>query len=207
MMSRSSPSTHGGVQTPLLGRLLNAMDERQRIGVVDFGLGSSSVLETFAPYRVRLDTLDIFPQLERWEAADTQDERRALIQAHVDGFELEGIDWILSWSLLNYTAPLTATLLFDALRPRMRPTTAVHALIEYSSPEMPASPPSWTIRVDENDVSLTPLSSEARTASPRHTPKRLEGMLGGMKAQSTVLLSNGLQEYIFRPSGRSDTDS
>jgi len=189
----------GGVQVPLLGRLFGDIDEDQRLSVVHFGLGESSVFHAFAPYRVRLDTVDVFSQLEHWALAETGAERAALIGAYVDAFKLEPVDWVCCWSLLNYIDPPTATLILNALRPYLKPNAVVHALIEYSSPTMPASPPTWALEPVDQQLYLHADATQATADSPRHTPKRLEGMLGGMTAESTVLLSNGLQEYIFRP--------
>ncbi|MDR9390214.1 MAG: hypothetical protein RI549_07660 [Wenzhouxiangella sp.] len=198
-MPDPSQMVQGGVQAPLLGRLFGGIDEDQRLSVVHCGLGEPSVFKAFAPYRVRLDTVDVFSQLEHWALAETGAERAVLIGAYMDEFKLEPVDWVCCWSLLNYIDPPTVTLILNALRPYLKPDAVVHALIEYSSPTMPASPPTWALEPVDQQLYLHADATQATADSPRHTPKRLEGMLGGMKAESTVLLSNGLQEYIFRP--------
>ena len=206
-MSNHDFRPQGGVQAPLLGRLLSGIDDNQRVTIADFGVGASSVLKVFEPYRARLDTLDIHSQLPTWHSVETREERAALIGAHIDSFQLEPVDLVCCWSVLNYIEPSTMTLVIQALKPYMKANAAVHALIEYSSPSMPATPPSWTLKIVNEQLHLHAAETEAVANSPRHTPKRLEAILGGMKAQSTVLLSNGLQEYIFRPTDPPVADS
>lgn len=193
------PAETQGVQVPLLGRLFEGIDEDNRLVVIDFGLGGSSLLDALKPYRARIDTLAIFDALSAWQAAETPQDQRGLVEQHMAKFSLEPVDWVLCWSVLNYmNAPMLQTL-SQVLGPVLKPNASIHALIEYSSPTMPASPATCDLVFEDNKAYLTLRGDRQTIPSPRYTPKALEGMLKGFKAQNTILLSNGMQEYVFRP--------
>lgn len=186
-----------GVQTPLLGRLFDAIKEDRRLVVIDFGAGSAPLLNALQPHRARLDAMAISEQIKTWSALETQEERAKALGVHLARFKLEQADWVLCWGALNYLdAPMMA-LMTEQLRPHLKPNARIHALIEYSSPTMPATPPRCYLSFHEGGAYLDIETDQSTIASPRYTPKRLEGMLTGLKTENTILLSNGMQEYIF----------
>lgn len=185
------------VQTPLLGRMLDSIVEDQRLVLLDLGRVSASLVAILQPYRARLDGLSIADQRSKWVAAETSNETLALIKAHLAHYDLEPSDWLLCWGVLNYLDEETLGLLFDQLQPFLKPTVRVHALIEYSAAQMPIEPPQYDICFVDGKTHLDIHPHRSEVPSPRYTPKRLEAMLHGMKTQSTILLSNGMQEFIF----------
>lgn len=192
-------STSSLVQTPLLGRLVDAIREDQRLVVIDLGVLSSSLVSVLQPFRARLDALAIGEQLDAWFATETQEECSALIAQHLMKYQLEPADWLLCWGFLNYFDPPSLTSLVGHLKPHLKPSARVHALIEYSSPTMPATPPICELSFNEGKTYLDLARSRDTIPSPRYTPKRLEGMLRGYQTENAILLSNGMQEYVFSP--------
>jgi len=196
VIKTSTPAVRG-VQTPLLGRLFDAIKEDQRLVVIDFGTGSSAILEALQTHRVRLDAMAMAEQLAAWAGLETQEDRAGVLANYFKRFKLESADWVLCWGMLNYLdAPLMGQLT-QQLLPHLKPQARIHALIEYSSSTMPATPARYQLSFDEGKAYLSMESSPTTIASPRYTPKRLEGMLTGLKTENTILLSNGMQEYIF----------
>jgi len=186
-----------GVQTPLLGRLFDAIKEDQRLVVIDFGIGSAALLDALQPYRARLDAMAIAEKLEDWSSLEAQEDRADALADHFIRFNLEPADWVLCWGLLNYLDAPLITQLSKQLVPHLKPHGRIHALIEYSSPTMPAIPAQHQLFFEAGQVHLDIDSVQSSIASPRYTPKRLEGLLTGLKTENTILLSNGMQEYIF----------
>lgn len=186
-----------GVQTPLLGRLFDTIKEDRRLVVMDFGTGSSALLNSLQPHRARLDVMAISTQLDVWSGLETKEERARALADYLARFKLEPSDWVLCWGMLNYLdAPMMGQLT-EQLLPHLKPNARIHALVEYSSPTMPTTPPRCHLSFHEGRAHLDIETDPSTTASPRYTPKRLEGMLTGLKTENTILLSNGMQEYIF----------
>ncbi len=186
-----------GVQTPLLGRLFETIKEDHRLVVIDFNVGSATLLDGLQPHRARLDAMAISEQFDAWSKLETEEECVAAIDAHLTRFALEQADWVLCWGLLNYLDSPIMGQLSERLVPYLKPQARVHALIEYSSPTMPATPPRYNLSFLEGKAYLDIEATQASIQSPRYTPKKLEGMLTGLKTENTILLSNGMQEYIF----------
>lgn len=196
-MLKPAISVARGVQAPLLGRLFDAIKEDCRLVVLDLGTGPAALLNALQPHRARLDVMAISEQLETWSALETKEERAKALGVYLGRFKLEQADWVLCWGALNYLDASMMALMTEQLLPHLKPNARIHALIEYSSPTMPATPPRCHLSFDEGRAHLDIEISQPTIASPRYTPKRLEGMLTGLKTENTILLSNGMQEYIF----------
>lgn len=187
------------VQTPLLGRMVEAIKEENRMVVIDLGTISPSLLALLQPYRARLDGLACHEQLESWSSTETSAEAASLIHAHLKRYALEKADWLLCWGFLNYFDAPMMGVFASAIKPYLKPSARIHALIEYSSPTMPEKPASLDLSFHEGKPFLD-ISPPGKTIpSPRYTPKRLESMLHGLRAENAILLSNGMQEYVFSP--------
>lgn len=185
------------VQAPLLGRLIDSIKEDQRLVVIDFGQVSSSLLRALQPFRSRLDGLALVEHRQRWATAETRQECAALVDQSLQRNLLEPSDLVLCWGFLNYLDAQTLGVLFEKLQPYLKPSARVHALIEYSSPTMPKDFPHNELFIEDNKIFLDIQGSSETAPSPRYTPKRLEAMLNGLQTTNTVLLSNGMQEFVF----------
>jgi hypothetical protein len=187
------------VQTPLLGRLFADVDEEQRLVVLDLGVAMPSFLAAFGPTRLRWDTLNLCEHQRVWMTLEDEEAKHDALFQHLSRFDLEPLDWICGWSYLNYLDPNLLSLLAQLLAPYLKPKTRWHALIEYSQPTMPSQAPEIFVDRLGDQVYLSVDGSSSHTPAPRYTPKRLENILNGLTAESTMLLANGWQEYLFKP--------
>ncbi|MDT8448997.1 MAG: hypothetical protein RQ847_02380 [Wenzhouxiangellaceae bacterium] len=116
----------------------------------------------------------------------------------------EHIDCVLCWDLLNYLAPDEMGELAARLAGNADPDCVVHALIQYSGREMPDRP--LRLRVVESaELEIEPEPDAVMIPSPRYSPKGLEKAMPELVVDRTMLLNNGMQEFLFRlrpPHGR-----
>lgn len=185
------------IQAPLLGRLMGALDASQRWIMIDLGVGTPSMIQALNGHRVRLDAMDMANKLTRWRQAETRKQKRAWIEQDLAPFALEPADYIFCWSSLNYLDSDCLKLFSEVLQPYLKPRALVHALIEYASPTMPAQAPTCQISQAGHHWSIDLAPVATSVPSPRYTPKHLENSLMGLSIQSTVVLSNGMQEFLF----------
>lgn len=200
MMGLAASTRPTLVQTPLLGRMVEAIKEENRLVVIDLGTISPTLLALLQPFRARLDGLAFHEQLNSWTSAETNAEAASLIDAHLKRYALEQADWLLCWGFLNYFDPAMMKVFAGAIKPYLKSSARIHALIEYSSPTMPEQPASLDLSFHDGKPYLDMSSAGKTIPSPRYTPKRLDGMLQGLCAENAILLSNGMQEYTFSPS-------
>jgi hypothetical protein len=195
------PDLHkAGLGAPLFEQAVTSLDREQRVVVLDLGTVRSGTVELFSAYRCRLDIIDLPTALPAMTQCDEPEDRKACLSALFDPDEREPLDLVLCWNLLNYLQRDDIHDLVEALLPRFQPGTRLHALIEYASPLMPATPGYWvpdaSARLHASQV------DEEQTDSPRYKPKELERMMPQLAPERTVLLGNGLQEYLFRPKAK-----
>ncbi|MGI9219431.1 MAG: hypothetical protein ACR2QS_00175 [Woeseiaceae bacterium] len=74
--------------------------------------------------------------------------------------------------------------------------TLVHALIVYADSHMPARPGNYAVLDDQQLIELSSYAQER--AAPRYSPEDLQNCLAGFVMDRAALLSNGLQEFLFR---------
>ena len=103
---------------------------------------------------------------------------------------------MLCWDLLNYLQRPALSVLMDCIGARMRPGGYAHALIAYSGTTMPARPSHFAPLADGRLIETA--TTETRRNSPRYSPEDLGKCLRGFRAESAMLLRNGMQEFLFR---------
>lgn len=194
------PDRHDeSTRAPLLADLLSPPPERRRRVIADLCALQQGVIDAIAGTRTRLVVLDL-PERRvrtsrRWHGLD--------VGQAADPWR-EPLDAVLCWDLLNYLEAGELAELADALAARAAPHCRIHALIQYSAVDMPNEP--GRIQLDA-DRSLLPTAGAGdptpRRASPRYSPKALEKAMPALTVDRTMLLGNGMQEFIFVPTGRS----
>ena len=108
----------------------------------------------------------------------------------------EPVDIVFCWDFLNYLIPEQMTELIERIAARCRPDTFVHALIAYSDPLM-LQVPGQFMPVD--DGRLLSLSTEKpQCLAPRYSAEDLTSWMPGATIERVRLLTNGMQEYLFR---------
>lgn len=176
---------------------VSGLDLEQRVVVLDLGTIRSGTVDLFGPYRCRLDIIDLPNTLPALAAMEDPDERRACLSKLFNVHAREPLDLVLCWNLLNYLGRDEIHQLIELLAPRFQPATRLHAMMEYASPLMPATPGHWI--PDANARLHASQVDEEQIESPRYKPKELERIMPQLAPERTVLLGNGLQEYLFKP--------
>lgn len=186
------------VRAPLFAMAVESFEDDRRHIVLDLGRARAGTVDLFSAYRCRLDIVDLPGQLDRLplESDDPQSVERWL-----DGLlppqRGESVDLVLCWNLLNYLPAAVIEALGRRLADRASPHARLHALIEYSATRMPAAPSSFAPSGMELFADPTDKAGEDVPA-PRYSPKELEKRLPGFASEKTVLLGNGMQEYLYR---------
>lgn len=200
------------LRAPLFARLIGEMASQDRVVVLDLGGCSHGMVNMLSAYQACLHVVDLpsslgpLQQIDR-DAADVDHTLVDRFDALMPDLSAEPADLLLCWNLLNYLDPMALRALTTALAPRLRPTARLHAVMEYASDQMPAEPSIWmpdvmAEAVDDHQVDhiVVGASATSQRPAPRYTPRQLEGLLLGFSIDSTMLLSNGMQEHLFKRS-------
>ncbi len=186
-----------GLAAPLFAQAIADLDQDQRVVVLDLGKIRSGTVELCSAYRCRLDIANMPNVLPLPQVEDDPDVRPRALASVLEVHDSEPVDLVFCWNLLNYLNRDDIRYLIELLAPRLKASTRLHALMEYASPLMPATPGAWVpdanVRLHASQV------DENQTDAPRYKPKELERMMPQLKPERTVLLGNGLQEYLFTP--------
>jgi hypothetical protein len=113
--------------------------------------------------------------------------------------EESDFDLILAWDLLNYLDPEELGALSSHLAAVCSPGAVLFAMIT-TRKVMPNKPPHFRI-LDPSRLSYE-IESGVKREAPRYKEPELERAMPEFVVQSTFLLRNGMQEYLFtrRPS-------
>ena len=108
----------------------------------------------------------------------------------------DAIDLVYCWDLPNYLTLDALSALMAAIGHRARPGALAHALVCYADRDMKEDPGRFVPASDEQliDMSTTSTTIEA----PRYSPVELGKSIGRFAIDRTRLLSNGMQEFLFR---------
>lgn len=104
-------------------------------------------------------------------------------------------DVILAWDWVNYLEPAGLRAFGKAVAQHARPGTLLHALIHYRSVDMPQEPLDFRLTVDGHLGHVTGIGRSR--AAPRYSPKALEKAMPGWAVDRTLLLNNGMQEFVL----------
>jgi len=184
------------VRCPLFQSIIERFDEERRFVVCDLGPARFGTVSLFEPFRCRLEILSLPDLLPALQVCESVSEAEALVRDRVPATVNEPIDALLCWNLLNYLSPELIGAVIGAVAERLAPGGFAHALIEYSSTRMPARP-GLIAPNGANQLLIVPDQGESRP-SPRYSLAALERCLSGLKSERSMLLGNGMQEYLFR---------
>lgn len=127
--------------------------------------------------------------------------RKNRTQWHIPDAALEArfwrrpVDCFLCWELLNYMRPDELGELSRNFARRASKRSKVHALIEYSGTSMCDAPGRY--RLDVNGQLRAAKTAIDSVGTPRYTPKALEKSMPELQVERTMLLNNGMQEFVF----------
>ena len=201
------------LRLPLFSRLMAELARWPRVVVMELGPCNHSLVNVLSGYQSCLHVLDLPAQLPALNAIErdspnTNTDLDRFFQTAVPMVRETPIDVVLCWNLLDYLDAPALRSLIQHLSPRLSEQARVHAVTSYSDTSMPAQPPRWAPRLTAEqveqglveEVTVTVLDDAQRNA-PRYTPRQLESLLPGLRIDSSMLLSNGMQEHLLKPAG------
>jgi hypothetical protein len=187
--SRAEDRTESNPQplrVPLLLERLDALADGRRQHWLDLGRAQPALIERLGCGPNRLTVADL----------DAPDPERGLT-APLPGTMRGGVDLVLCWDWPNYLSPEALARFGEALARVVHPGSALHALIHYRSDRMPESPQAFRLTVDGRLEGGTTVIGQR--SAPRYSPKALEKSMSGWQVERTLLLNNGMQEFVLTP--------
>jgi hypothetical protein len=186
-------------KAPLFESLLDQLAAPRRWIALDLGAASTAMLELLGKFRTRVEIADL-PGCGGIDMlnAETNESRLAEIAEFVlpKHDDPETIDIVFCWDMLNYLRPAGIAALTSAIEKRCRPGTLAHGLVVYADSDMPARPGRYR-------PTLEGKLTDARRPTdlipaPRYSPEDLSQTMGQFAIERAMLLSNGMQEFLFR---------
>ena len=198
-LSEDQLDTPPALHAPLFENLVAKFDPAERSVLLDLGAASTSLLALFSESRCCVEIADVayFGGCELLNSAEPgpglADVAETLLPERVTH---DPVDIVFLWDLPNYLSLPALKALMQAISHRSRERTVAHALIYYSERNMPKFPGRF---VPKDGVKLEnhALPGEL-VAAPRYSPEELTDHMGGFAIDRARLLSNGMQEFVFR---------
>lgn len=194
--SRDAPAGPIRFNAPLFKSLVDRLDTGRRCVVLDLGVARTQTVSLLGRYPCRLDVADLTDTLDVFtddiEPEHLPDYAEALLPLP----HAEAADAVLCWDILNYLDRPALRALMSRVAARAGPGAMVHSLIVYSDTHMPARPGSF---VPQEDCSLVDVAIDHHEReAPRYSPYDLKHCLPDYTLERAMLLSNGMQEMLFR---------
>ena len=198
------PNLPVAFHAPLFHDLISGLDASRRYVVLDLGAASTEMLALLGRSRCRVEIADLahFGDIERLNGAKPGPALATVADALLPNLlpsRLPGgaFDLVFCWDLPNYLSLDALSALMNAIGHRARGGSAIaHALICYAERDMSEQPGRF---VPTSEGELTNLHTEpASIAAPLYSPEDLDRGMGRFVLDRARLLSNGMQEFLFR---------
>lgn len=192
------------LKAPLFLSLAETMLAGGRWSVLDLGPAQPATIDFLNHFRCRLTIADLPPSLTALNSAENREQYQEQAAAALPETGSEPLDLVLCWDLLNYLQRPALTALTTCIAERARPGMLMHALVVYSGKQMPERPGPYYPVWDQDDETLasTRLANIRMTSreieAPQYTPDDLIRCMPGFHIDRAKLLSNGMQEFLFR---------
>ena len=181
----------------LFPAMVESLRERGAATVLDLGGASGGTVLLFAGCRCRLVFADLLSESGGKAAGFAPDAIAARVSEVVSsGAGGRPVDAVLFWNLVNYLEPAALTALMQRLTPQLSRGALLHLLVEYTATRIPDPAPRLVpLSPDELRVDVP---GPGTRPSPGYTPGDVQRFMGTLWAEKTVLLGNGMQEFLFR---------
>jgi hypothetical protein len=193
------PASSAAFHAPLFHETVDGLHPTERYVVLDLGAASTATLALLGRSRCRVEILDLahFGDIDRLNAAKPGAALAEVADSMLPNPQPEdAIDLVLLWDLPNYLSLNALSALMKAIGQRARPGALAHALIFYSGRDMCEHPGRLVPTADGELMDYNETS--ATIAAPRYSPEDLGKSMGGFVHDRARLLSNGMQEFLFR---------
>jgi hypothetical protein len=183
--------------SPLFNEVVKQFGRATRHVILELDWVSSGVLDMLYGKRCRLlvsDATQAFYELNK------QSQEKEILSQKVKSLVIDGgkekIDTVLCWDLLNYLSPPLLKAFTTHLVTIMKPTGVVHGYIHSMQDVMPERPQHYQVLKD----GLVTHADQAIALgkAPRYSFWDLEKHATGLRVDRSMLLRNGIQEYLLR---------
>ncbi len=194
----------GVYRSPAMSRLGQELKRRRPSSILDLGASSTENVSYFSEYTTNLCIQDLFHG-----ACDDSGKRSTAFRfGGIDSLEMpaegERFDVMLMWDLLHYVEPEEQRRFVARLASHCQPD-AILFLIGASSGKMPLMPIQFKIESDDSLFYTVP--EGGRTTTVGLTTRQVEGLMVDFQPMRCFQLRNGLQEFIFRYRGSTESAS
>ena len=147
--------------------------------------------------RVEIADLAHFGGIARLNSTEPGPELAGVAESLLPGrLSDDGVELVFCWDLLNYLTLDALSALMNAIGRRARPGAIAHALICYADRDM-KEVPGHLVPIENGEL-IDRLDTGALIAAPRYSPEELGRHMGSFVIDRARLLSNGMQEFLFR---------
>ncbi len=193
-----TPAAGYRMNSPLLFDYLRHLPEDGYYQFLDVTTASPGLLDFFARFHCRLYLPGCVDELWRMHTGelDTPEKVYSALSKTVllEGERPAKLDVILLWDLINYLQKPILSSLIEYLLATSTPDTVIHSYV-YTRQSMPAAPGRYQFTLD-NDI-LAQTRTTQTIACPAYYQEVLHKLINPFVVQRSILLSSGLQEYIF----------
>ena len=194
------PSAPVAFHAPLFHDLVTGLSATERHVVLALGTASTAMLALLGRtlFRVEIADLAHFGGIDRLNTTEQGPALPNAVNAMLPNRLPDDLfDLVFCWDLPNYLTLDALSTLMNAIAHRARPGAVAHALIYYAERDMREHPGRYVPTADGDElIDYGPTS--AAIAAPRYSPEDLEKGMGRFVLDRARLLSNGMQEFIFR---------
>ena len=183
------------ISAPLFRSLTDQLAEDRRWVILDLGAAHPETLALLNGVRCRLDIADLTQDIER-VSASIAGEATSTAVTLPDVRDPEPADIVLCWDILNYLDRDALSALMAQIAARCRPGALVHALIVYSERVMHGRPGEY-LPADAGTL-LDSAPDAPEVLAPRYSTEALSQAMPDYTVDRVRLLSNGMQEYLFK---------
>ncbi|MEM8817623.1 MAG: hypothetical protein AAGE85_17520 [Pseudomonadota bacterium] len=198
-LRRARPDSPVALHAPLFQNLVGGLDETERHVVLDLGAASTAMLALLGRARCRVEITDLVHSggIDQLNKAEPGPELVEAAESLLPGrLPDDAVDLVFCWDLPNYLTLKALSALMNAIGQRARPGALVHALIFYAEPDMQEHPGRFVPTADGELIDCS--AKSAMTVAPRYSPEALGNSAGPFVIDRARLLSNGMQEFLFR---------
>lgn len=194
--SRTATAQPKRFNAPLFQSLMERIYTGGRWVVLDLGAARARTVALLSQYHCRLDVADLIDDVDSLNAETDPSGLHDAAERMLPAQREEATNAVFCWDILNYLTPPALNALMSCVAMRGRPGTLVHTLMVYSEPHMAARPGQFGL-LDDNGLIDTAYSRREREAQ-RYTLSELTDQLPGYSIERAMLLTNGMQEILFR---------
>jgi hypothetical protein len=180
--------------------LVTELGANERHVVLDLGTASTAMLALLGRSRCRVEIADLthFGGIDRLNTREQAPALPNAVNAMLPNRLPDDLfDLVFCWDLPNYLTLDALSTLMNEIAHRARPGAVAHALIYYAERDMREHPGRYVPTADGDELIDYDATNAAITA-PRYSPEDLEKGMGRFVLDRARLLSNGMQEFLFR---------